>query len=178
MGRRLCEVPVLKAAINKSGFPHLFGSALLRHGRGERLFAIVGNDNGPQAVVYDVIGIQPEKITLSKPRILHQPKITNWFDKAAVKKSGCEQVETTDCKTYTSAFDSVILDERLLRSFASQEFPGSLFYDVFIDVADHVFNALPPIGIEKKKLEEQTLGTPKASLPVEVSFASPVTITP
>ncbi|MCX6779378.1 MAG: hypothetical protein NTU97_04070 [Candidatus Magasanikbacteria bacterium] len=147
MGRRLCEESALLAAVTKSGFPHLFGSALLRHGRGEKLFTIVGDENGLKAVAYDVEGIHPEKITLRNKQVLEGTRITKWFHKAAERKRSCGDVEPDDREaTHLQAYNAMELDDHTLRHLASQAFPGSLFYDVFINKGDHVFNALPPVG--------------------------------
>ena len=130
MGRRLCEASALVAAVEKSGFSHLFGSALLRYSRGEKMFAIVGDAGGLKAVVYDVESVKPEKITLRNLRNLNQAEIAKWLRRAQEKKLSHEWVE---------------LSERTLRSLASQVFPGSFFYDIFINENDHVFSVLEPV---------------------------------
>lgn len=126
------KIPVanLNAAVTSLGYTHLFASALIRFRRGEKMFAIVADEAGPKAVIFDAQVTQNgQRIILSNQRISTEEKIQKFFRDAARRKAENRWQD---------------LDEGDLRRLACQEFPGSFFYDVFVSQEDHIFEVLPP----------------------------------
>lgn len=131
MGQRFCGEEALKAAVVRGDIVALYGSACLRYKRGDLLFAVVGTANGLKVIIYEVLGrVERDKISLAQPREVVSPAISKYFANVARKKQ--ERLFTD-------------LEEVDLRRLASSYFPGSFFYDVFLNQYAHMFSSLPPV---------------------------------
>ncbi|HPV70402.1 MAG TPA: hypothetical protein PKY08_00635 [Candidatus Magasanikbacteria bacterium] len=128
------KIPVenLNSAVASLGYTHLFASALIRFRRGEKMFAIVADEAGPKAVVFDAQVTQNgQRVILSNQKISTEEKIQKFFRDAAKRKAENRWLD---------------LSEGDLRRLASQEFPGSFFYDIFLNEEKHLFEVLPNIS--------------------------------
>ena len=159
MPRRLCNEDVLRKAIQGRAvgangstrtIVKLFASVLLRSRRSENLFAVVGIEGEGRAtgscylaaMAAEVGSVSQERITLYKCRLSNNWDILKWFLKATAAKREQRYIE---------------LDENVLRFLACQEFPGSLFYDIFVDETIHIFSALPDFIEPMKKIAAETI---------------------
>jgi len=135
---RLCIGKALKAAVVGGEVKTLYASAFLRYERRNLLFCVVGTANELKAVTFAVRGkVERDKITLSDPTVVNTPAILERFQAIGRCK---REVRFTDIR------------ETDLRRLASHRFPGSLFYDVYINPDEHVFSALPPVDHEQDEV--------------------------